>query len=107
MIRAITGLAVAAAVATGGSATGCQPTTTFPDAHTTHSSTTPKHHAVPPSSEQPKPAKTTQRQAAACDPGWVCGVCPDGTEWGYLNDPKYANDPKLSKLFFDNKHPCG
>lgn len=42
-----------------------------------------------------------------CEPGWVCGTCPNGTSWGYLNDPQYTNDPQLSTLFFDNKHPCG
>jgi hypothetical protein len=53
---------------------------------------------------------TTSRHSggtAWCQPGWVCGTCPNGTEWGYLDDPQYTNDPQLSRLFFDTKHPCG
>lgn len=42
-----------------------------------------------------------------CQPGWVCGTCPDGSSWGYLNDPQYTNDPQVSTLFFNDKHPCG
>lgn len=45
--------------------------------------------------------------AGQCEPGWVCGTCPDGSSWGYLNDPHYTSDPQLSTLFFDDKHPCG
>lgn len=45
--------------------------------------------------------------AGQCEQGWVCGTCPDGSTWGYLNDPQYTNDPKLSKVIFDNDHPCG
>jgi len=45
--------------------------------------------------------------AFQCEEGWVCGTCPDGLSWGYLDDPKYTNDPVLSTLFFDTKRPCG
>lgn len=45
--------------------------------------------------------------AGQCQPGWVCGTCPDGSSWGYLDDPRYTSDPQLSTLFFNDWHPCG
>lgn len=66
--------------------------------------------ASPDSSRAPGSHSTSSRQGRGlgqCQPGWVCGTCPDGTEWGYLDDPRYTSDPQLSTLFFDDRHPCG
>jgi hypothetical protein len=83
--------ALTAATAAGPAA--CDPATKsqHPTAHTPTSTVTP-----------PKGNGCDQDE-----PDYVCGTCPDGTTWGYLNDPQYTNDPVISKLFFDNNHPCG
>jgi hypothetical protein len=63
--------------------------------------------AAPPACDSPSASQLGGTGSASCEQGWVCGTCPDGTSWGYLNDPKYTNDPRLSTLFFDNRRPCG
>jgi hypothetical protein len=55
----------------------------------------------------PTPTSSATSTAEQCEPDWVCGTCPDGSTWGYLNDPKYLNDPVIGKLIFDPNHPCG
>jgi hypothetical protein len=68
--------------------------------------------ASPPPIESPIESPIEQHGGTAdnadqCQPGWVCGTCPDGSTWGYLNDPQYTSDPQVSTLFFDDKRPCG
>ncbi|MFI5614722.1 hypothetical protein [Amycolatopsis sp. NPDC051903] len=77
---------LAAAVLVAAATTACDPAATS----TRHSSTT-----------------HDEGGSDSCDSGWVCGTCPDGSTWGYLDEPQYTNDPTLSRLFFDNKNPCG
>ena len=53
------------------------------------------------------PAGTGHGNYRTCQTGWVCGTCPNGDWWGYLNDPTYTNDPTVNHALFDNRHPCG
>jgi hypothetical protein len=61
----------------------------------------------PPNTVTDSPSVEHDGGAGQCEQGWVCGTCPDGSTWGYLNDPQYTNDPQLSKVIFDDAHPCG
>lgn len=69
--------------------------------------TLPASCATPPGTAGTGTPQEKSSWSKTCQPGWVCGVCPDGTWWGYLNDPKYTNDPQLSHLYFDDRNPCG
>lgn len=111
--HAVAGLALAATLATGAATTSCQPTDTATDAHSVVRSAAPQRktstpkptRTVPPRTANPKPPPKSRYEQ--CDPGWVCGTCPDGKWWGYLDDPKYTDDPQLRTLIFDNRKPCG
>jgi hypothetical protein len=46
---------------------------------------------------------TTPTGLGPCPTGWVCGTCPDGLDWRYLNDPQVLNNPPFG---LDPQHPC-
>jgi hypothetical protein len=48
-------------------------------------------------------SSTTPTGLGRCPAGWVCGTCPDGLGWRYLNDPQVLNNPPFG---LDPQHPC-
>jgi hypothetical protein len=46
--------------------------------------------------------------STACSAGYVCGTCPNGDSWSYLNDGSTdARWAQQTNLIFDTAHPCG
>lgn len=52
------------------------------------------------------PATTPRLLTAPCPSDWVCGTCPNGDEWGYLNDGSADADWARTNTIFDVQHPC-
>lgn len=71
------------------------------------------HATGTPSASHPAPAAPTMPTAGAhlstqCQADWVCGTCPNGDWWGYLNDDSPdAVWTQRSNLFFSTEKPCG
>jgi len=65
-----------------------------------------------PNAPHPAPAAPTVPAAAhlstQCQADWVCGTCPNGDQWGYLNDGSPdATWAQQTNLFFNTGKPCG
>jgi hypothetical protein len=87
MTSARTVLAVATVLAGVLTGAACAPITTTP--------------------EQGVPTPPAANSNPACNPGWVCGACPNGDQWGYDPTSPANNDgPDFNTVIFDPRHPC-
>jgi hypothetical protein len=71
-----------------------------------------RHQTVPAPVTRPAVTATTTTPVSAvgsagCETDWVCGTCPNGDTWAYLNDGSpEATWVRQNNVIFDTHRPC-